>query len=444
MAGARTSDPRTVLEYLLRQRTQTYEEVVTDFDKTAQGLGERGVSITARHLRRLASGERASVSPATQRVLQHLFGRALDELLAPFVHGEIIQASGSASSGVVLLGSDPDRDRKVLEVAAERAKKFGLTASQTALNDDTMEQVYEDVRQLALAYPQRPLHEILSGLVEAQDSVFSLLEQRNRPSHARQLYFLSGVVGGLLAKASHDMGNPHAAMTQTRTAFICADQADHNGLRAWIRGLQSLVSYWAGRPNESVRYAQGGQEFALASRNTTSVWLPVSEARAWAALGNARQTQEALRRAEGAWEDIRPDELDELGGIATFGRARQLYYAADALAWLPSEVESAQDYSAQAVEAYSDTSNPEWAFGDRAGSHSDLAIARITAGELEGATEAIAPVLELPSAQRNNGIIRSVQHVQTALLKSSLAGDSQELQEEIEAFTRVPLPSATR
>jgi hypothetical protein len=43
------------------------------------------------------------------------------------------------------------------------------------------------------------------------------------------------------SKASHDLADPHAAMLQARTAVLCADQADHDGLRAWLRGLQSLV-----------------------------------------------------------------------------------------------------------------------------------------------------------------------------------------------------------
>jgi hypothetical protein len=54
-------------------------------------------------------------------------------------------------------------------------------------------------------------------------------------------------VGGLLAKASHDLAEPYAAMAQARTAYLCADNTDHDGLRAWLRGLQSLIAYWAGR-----------------------------------------------------------------------------------------------------------------------------------------------------------------------------------------------------
>ena len=431
MAGRYT--PRTVLAHLIQRRNQTYSEIVAEFV-------ELGGTITERHLRRLASGERAGTTPQTRRTLQRMFGKPVEELLAPYVPeqaGQVVPAS--AGGGRITTGNEME----VLDMAASRARAFAL-AAQTGLGSEAMEQVYDDVRHVAKAYPQRPLPEILGRLVETQDLVFALLESRQRPEHLRQLYFLGGVTGGLLAKASHDLGNPHAALTQTRTAFLCADNADHHGLRAWVRGLQSLVSYWAGNPHDSVRYAQLGAGYAEQANSTTGVWLPVSEARAWAALGNADAARAALERAENAWASVQNDDLDDMGGLCTFGRNRQLYYAADALAWLPGEVETAERYSSQAVDAYTDQSHPEWAFGDAAGSHAAMAITRIANGELDGAADAIAPVLGLPMERRINGVVHSARRVHQALRQSGHADDARDLQEEIELFTRMPIQTFPR
>jgi hypothetical protein len=175
------------------------------------------------------------------------------------------------------------------------------------------------------------------------------------------------------------------------------------------------------------------------------VWLPISEARAWAALGHAENTREAITRAEDAWGHIEPDTVDELGGLLTFSRPRQLYYAADALAWLPDEAELGEDYATQAVAGYQDPSDPHWAFGDAAGSACDLAIARLHRVDLDGATAALELVLDLPPAQRINGIIASANRVHEALRASSaLAGAGKELQDRIEEFTRAPLPMLPR
>jgi hypothetical protein len=280
--------------------------------------------------------------------------------------------------------------------------------------------------------------------VAVQEALYTVLEGRQQPSQTRQLYFLTGVVGGLLAKASHDLGDPHAALAQARTAFLCAENSDHHGLRAWIRGIQALIAYWADRPLESIRYAQSGAEYAALCNNTAAVWLPVSEARAWGAVGNAAQAVACIERAERARDSARPDDLDQLGGLCTFGRSRQLYYAAEALSWLPGEAAAAERYATEAVDAYRDTSSAEWAFGDQAGSQSDLAMARIASGELDGAAEAVGPVLDLPVDRRMNGVIASMTRVHKALRASPLSTDARDLQERIEMFARTPLRSITR
>lgn len=324
-------------------------------------------------------------------------------------------------------------------MAAQRARRFTLSSEPT-VTAESVDQVYDDLRRLAVAYPQQPLSDLLGDLVEAQDTVYQLLEQRQRPQQARELYLLAGVVGGLLAKASHDLSEPHAALTQARAAFVCADNADHDGLRAWLRGLQTMVAYWAGRHSESVRYAQSGAEFASRSRGTVSVWLPVSEARALAALGDGDGARAAIQRAEDAWDQVQPDQLDELGGICTFNRFRTLYYAADALAWIPECAETASTYASRAVHAYSDSEALDWAFGDQAGAHADLAISRLALGELDGAEEAIAPVLQLDARRRINGIVHSVKRVHGVLRSTGLATDGRAaaLVDELEDFIRTP------
>ncbi|WP_189208190.1 XRE family transcriptional regulator, partial [Couchioplanes azureus] len=255
----------------------------------------------------------------------------------------------------------------------------------------------------------------------------------------------SAVVGGMLAKASHDTGEPHAAMLQARTAYLCAEQADHPGLRGWLRGLQSMVAYWAGRHREAVRYAEQGMQYATIGSGTTAVWLPVSAARAHAALGDVDSAVTSIRRAETAWDNVHPDEVDELGGLCTFTLPRTLYYAADALAWTPGH-DDGEAYAERAVAAYADQTDPAWAFGDEAGARTDLAIARVARGELEGAAEVLAPVLELTPERRINGIRHSVQRVHAALTASPAvdAAPVGAMQEEIEGFLRTPVAALPR
>jgi tetratricopeptide (TPR) repeat protein len=368
-----------------------------------------------------------------------MFGRPVDQLLQPWTDQHALIPATPAGS-LQLAGTS---ERELIAMAARRARQFTVSTEPT-VSTESVDQVYDDVRRLAAAYPQRPLLELLGDLVEVQHSVYDLLEQRQRPEQAKDLYLQAGVIGGILAKASHDLADSHAALTQARAAFICADNADHDGLRAWLRGLQAMVAYWAGRPAESVRYAQSGADYA-ARQGTVSVWLPASEARALAALGDVNGAWAAIRRADEAWERLEPAGLDELGGICTFTRARTLYYTADALAWLPDQGAATEDYASRAVLAYSDSSAADWAFSDQAGSYADLAIARLGRGELDGAAEAITEVLELEPERRINGIVHSVQRVHGAL-RSKFGGDKQAavILEAIEDFLRTPASAISR
>jgi len=428
MAGGRAGPSRTVLEELLRHQDRTYEEVALEFERIAHQLGERGLSISPRHLRRLASGERSGTTPATRRVLQVMFNRGVDELLQPFPGNPAICIAPPGQAA-----SCAGTTEEIIAAAAQRARGFALL-THTTTTTELIDQLYDDVRELALIYSHRPLPELLGRLAATQDVLFALLEGRLAPACARRLYFLATVMSTLLARASHDLGDVFAALAQAHTGFICADRADHDGLRAMIRAFQATYTYWAGQPHESIRYAQSGMRYATAAGSSTAVWLPIAEARAWARLGHDVMAYELIEQAERMRDQVRPDDLDELGGVCNFDRSRQLYVTADALVWLPGRARLCRQYCERAVAAYRDTSAQDWSFMFQACSHTDLAMAWIGEGELDGAAEAMAPVFDLDLAQRTNSVMRSVQRVQSALSKSPHAGRSPELEARMRAF----------
>ncbi len=54
------------------------------------------------------------------------------------------------------------------------------------------------------------------------------------------------ITSGLLARAGVDLNQLHAARMNARAAFLCADRADHPGLRMWRRIEQARAAYWSG------------------------------------------------------------------------------------------------------------------------------------------------------------------------------------------------------
>ncbi|GAA0367279.1 hypothetical protein NE235_03225 [Actinoallomurus spadix] len=337
-----------------------------------------------------------------------------------------------------------DRLERQVEMAARKALRFAVTVEGTNVGAETLDQLRDEVARLALAYPQQPLPVLLTDLIDLQDVGFRLLEGRQRPAETRDLYLLTGVICGMLAKASHDLGDPHSAMTQARTAFVCADNAGHDGLRTWTRSLQSMIGYWAGWPNDAVRYAEAGAEAAGRTTGTASVWLPAQEARAWAILGDAERAEAAIARAHTARDQAQADDLDGFGGIMTFTRPRQLYYAADTRVWLPGADEQAEHVAAEALDAYESADAGERSFSDEAGARADQALARVNRGDLDGAAESLRPVLDLAPDQRIGGILASVMRVHEALRTTAYrtAPITRDLQLQIESYCQVPASAA--
>lgn len=333
-----------------------------------------------------------------------------------------------------------DEVERQVEMAARRALRFAVTVEGSNVGPETLDQLRDEVARLAAAYPRQPLPALLGDLIELQDVAFRLLEGRQRPGESADLYLLAGAVSGMLAKASHDLGDPTSAMTQARAAHVCADNAGHPGLQAWTRGLQSLIAYWAGWPNESIRYAGLGAEAAGRTTGTTAVWLPAQEARAWAVLGDAEKAEASIHRAMQARDAVSGDDLDGLGGIMTFTRPRQLYYAADTRVWLPGSEHDAERTAAEAIAAFEAADPADRSFSDEAGCCADQALARVNGGDLDGAADALRPVLGLPAAQRIGGIITSVMRVHQALRDPRHRGAQivRDAQLEIEAYCEVP------
>ncbi len=328
-----------------------------------------------------------------------------------------------------------DWEGQLIAMSADRARNVLAKAEASNIGPGTIDQLADDVRHLAVASQRQPFPLLLGELVETQDRAFGLLEGRQKPEQTRELYLMAGIVSGFMAKASHDLGASHDALTQSRAAYACADNAGHDGLRAWIRGLQALITYWSGRFDDSVRYAQLGAEAAERSRGTASIWLPSSEARSLAALNRMDEARAALDRAAEARERARPDELDELGSICTFSRPTQLYYAADALVWGGNaEAIHAERLAIEALDALAKAPVAErGGFGNEQGAQCDLAVARLLRGELEGATDALMPVLDLSTDRRQQGIMRSVERVHDTL-RDIGAPEANQLHDAIETF----------
>lgn len=385
-----------------------------------------------------------------RRVLVRMFGYSIEQLWSEVPEGttpDLVPLFGTPQTqSRTEVGMDLHEMRRTGAMAARRAMDFALGAEREQLGDETLGFLSDEVKRIAEEYPRVPLSEVWEDLAKAQDEAFRLLESgRARPSQSRDLHFMATVLSFLMAKGSHDMGDSKVAMAQARAAGFCARQAEHKGLIALVDGLKSLISYWANKPEDALHYARHGAAECPNLRGTASVWLPGLEARAAALLGDEETVRSANQRAESLRERVVPDDLDALGGLLTYPEVKQLYYTVEAEVLLGHGDAQIAAQAEEAVRGFSNPDDPAWAFGDQAGSHCNLALVRLYAGDLDGAAAAIRPVLDLPPALRNNGIVVSAERVRAALARGPVrdAIVARDLRTEIEMY-EPPRPALPR
>ncbi|WP_331743762.1 hypothetical protein OH809_43805 (plasmid) [Streptomyces sp. NBC_00873] len=431
---------RTLLRYLLDQRElRDHAAFLPHFKQAAGELAEfEGNPAIATLAPAKATFEgwyygNRRPQRESRRVLVRLLGYSIDQLWTEVPDGAVpafptligtSRAEGQAGPGLTM-----HEMKRTGAMAARRAMDFALGAERNQVGDEALGFLQDEVARIVELYPRIPLAEIWDDLANAQEDTFRILEGgRARPSQLRDLNFMATVLSFLMAKGSHDMGESKVALQQARVAAFCAKEAEHTGLMALVDGLKSLISYWAGRPEDALHYAQQGATRAPNLRGTVSVWLPGLEARAAALLGDEEAVRAANQKSEVLREQVVPDDLDALGGLLTYPELKQLYYMVESEVLLGHGDSQLAARAEEAVRGFSDREQSHWAFGDLAGSQCNLALVRLYAEDLDGAATAIRPVLDLTPGLRNNGIVRSAERVRYALGRNpvrstALAGD---------------------
>ena len=331
-------------------------------------------------------------------------------------------------------------------MAADESARFAQFAEQTNIGPHTLEQFAADIRRIVTVYPNRPVYPIFVEVRALRNRAFEKIEGRQFPDQTRDLYLATGLLCGILANASFDLGRLDAAETQARTAFLCAELAGSNWLRAWVRGTQSLIAYWDDRPRAAAELAASGRSYA-AETGTAMVRLAAIEARAYGRMRDASGLDTALGLAADARDDVTGE--DDPGGMMTFPEAKQSFYAATARLWLGGVEAAAQaDRDAEyAVGAYEQDPPEQRRLGELNLARLDLAAARLAIGQIEGTAEQVRTVLEVCARRPTDSVTRRLRQVSAVLdqpryRNNQIAGD---LVDEISAFVnRAPVPALPR
>ncbi|WP_165986011.1 hypothetical protein [Streptomyces sp. YIM 98790] len=293
-------------------------------------------------------------------------------------------------------------------MAAHESARFVARVEQSNVGPHTLEQLRADIQRIIYTYPNRPIMPLFLEVRELRNRAFELLEGRQPPQYTKELYLAAGTLCGILANASFDLGQYGPAETQARTAFLCGELAGHNGLRAWVRGMQALIAYWDERPQDAVRLALSGQEFTP-EEGTAHIRLASISARALARLGRHEEALSHLQTAERHRQSYAGPEDD--GNMMAFPGAKQSLYASTTHLWIGTDnaCVSAEREAAAAIDTYEAAPPEQRRLGELSLARMDLAHARLQQREIDGAAEQLQVVLAVEARRRTASVGRRLE-----------------------------------
>ncbi|APE38892.1 hypothetical protein BOX37_31040 [Nocardia mangyaensis] len=348
-----------------------------------------------------AGGARVRPRPVNQAALDTSLARSDDvvrarfsTLLAPAGDADLLAFVDAGIKGTV---PEMMSERELIMAAAHEASEHAAAAESTNVGATTLAQLDADVRRIANEYVHAAPAPMMVEMLRVRRRVYRLLDGQQKPVDTSHLYLLAGTLSGLLANASTDLGYLDAAGEQIRAAWAYAELSGHNGLRAWTRGMHALIENWSDRPRNAVQLARSGQEFT--TPGLARVRLLNIEARVWARLGNDGETDRCLRAAEVAAGDRRDELHDEIGGVFGFPEPKAAYYAGATCIQL-GRADQALTATERAITLYTSGPAPQRSYGAESLARVDNAAAHLINGSIDGAANALRPVLGLPEDRR--------------------------------------------
>lgn len=329
--------------------------------------------------------------------------------------------------------------RELFNVVSTESARHAEEKQANVLAEATLESITADVERLAREHMYIEPSFILTDIIQTRDRINRLLARRQYPQQTTQLYYLASIIALVLADIAMGYGFTQSALQQIRAGSTYAEIIGHDSLRMWNRLWQSLVSRDYNRPEYALDIAKSAIPFATEPIAKASLYGSIALLSAWTV--GPDEARAALAIAADANEKAaRNSELsDEIGGIFARPHARFLQLSTRthfALGDFPRAERDAKE----AVQFYADTDLPEKfrAVGSQSSVQISLGQARLLRDDIEGATEALRPVLDLPPWRRFDWLSGLLNEFQTSLQshRSSTSQQGQQLSQEITEFFR--------
>jgi tetratricopeptide (TPR) repeat protein len=317
--------------------------------------------------------------------------------------------------------------------AGDQSVSLLALAEESNVGGLTVEQLHADIQRIAQNYLKVPTKALFQRSIAVRDRAFKLLGGRQPPQQTRDLYAAAGWALTLLGWMSVDLGRPEVAESHTRTAWACADASGYDELRAWVRATQHTAAFWQDDVDHAVDFALDGLRYAA---GTSALFLASAAA---LDLARAGRTDEARAMLDQAKRTTPDPSVPELGGLfrCTPERAEGIW--SDAYLTL-GQPHLTLEHANRSVTLFESAPHALRNPGSERMARLQQVKAHLLQGELDGAREALTPVLATRTEYRMRPLIHRISEVAALTRTAPYTDDpkAQSLHATIREFTRHP------
>ena len=202
-----------------------------------------------------------------------------------------------------------DGNAEILAVSGMDTLELVSRMQATDLDDATIEALRLTTDRLCSDYPFLPSDQLLTEGRNWLRRLNALRGQRLTLAQHREILVLTGWLALLIGCVEYDSGRRNEAETTRRAALSLGTETDNAVITAWAHEMRAWMALTTGDYRGVVVAAPNGID--AAPHHSVAVQLAAQEAKAWARIGDRRQTEVALDRGRRLLDSLPyPDNLD--------------------------------------------------------------------------------------------------------------------------------------
>ena len=244
----------------------------------------------------------------------------------------------------------------------------------------TLEALEEAADLLCRAYPKTPSAVLKVRIKKRLKHVIDLLGQRITIDQHRRLLIVAGWMTALLGCVHYDLQEPEEAEAARQTSYLMAKEASDPELLAWTYEMAAWFALVEDRYEDMIEAAGIGLQ--VKSDGSVGVQLHLQEAKAYARLADARETERALAEAAAILGKLPSPEHPDHHFV--FDHSKWMHYAATIYTWLGDD-RKAKEHAIEVIDEHLRPDGSTRAPMRTAEARLSLATVQAREGDLEGA-----------------------------------------------------------